>query len=96
MGRIMQILPGGTVEILSREARLAAAMKGPAEEYMLDDHAESEIQTSQGVALCLGPPAIRPPKNLGDGGGVPVIMRQAAGVPISHDLVSHGPKTAPE
>ena len=34
MGRIMQVLPGGTVEILSAEARLAAAMKGPTEEYM--------------------------------------------------------------
>jgi len=34
MGRIMQVLPGGTVEILSAEARLAAAMKGPTEQYM--------------------------------------------------------------
>lgn len=96
MGRIMQVLPGGTVEILSAEARLAAAMKGPTEEYMLDNPAEESERRNSGVVLTLGPPAERPPRNVGEGGGVPIIMRQAAGVPISQDLVSHGPKTASE
>eukprot|EP00435_Cladocopium_sp_Y103_P043988 s175_g12.t1 len=69
MGRIMQVLPGGTVEILSAEARLAAAMKGPAEEYMLDNPAEESERRNSGVVLTLGPPAERPPPNVGEGGG---------------------------
>lgn len=93
-GRIMAILPGGTVEILSREDRLAAAMKGPVEEYMLDNKPDESERRSSGVVLTLGPSVERVPLNAGDGGGVPVIMRQAAGVPVSQDLVSHGPKTA--
>ena len=93
-GRIMAILPGGTVEILSREDRLAAAMKGPVEEYMLDNKSDESERRSSGVVLTLGPSVERIPLNAGDGGGVPVIMRQAAGVPVSQDLVSHGPKTA--
>ncbi|CAK9104534.1 unnamed protein product [Durusdinium trenchii] len=96
VGRIHAILQGGTVEILSREARLAAAIKGPAEEYMLESKASAESEpTASAVQLALGPRAaggVTGP--VGDGAGVPIMMRQAAGVALSKNLVSHGPKTA--
>ncbi|CAK9104436.1 unnamed protein product [Durusdinium trenchii] len=58
VGRIHAILQGGTVEILSREARLAAAIKGPAEEYMLESKASAESEpTASAVQLALGPRA---------------------------------------
>eukprot|EP00438_Fugacium_kawagutii_P014078 Skav208072 [mRNA] locus=scaffold2107:44913:50863:- [translate_table: standard] len=105
LGRAMQILPAGTVEILSLEDRLAAAQISPPQEYMLENQELlgsrwGPVGMGQAMAgtvcLTLGPPAVPPPRKLGDGGGVPIIMRQAAGVPVSQDLVSHGPKAAQE
>lgn len=91
LGRPTQILKHSTVEILSVEARIEAnTIKGPVEEYV-DTKAEASRQTSS-VKLALGPPAHQVAQ--GESGGVPIMMRQAAGVPLTKNLVSHGPKTA--
>ncbi|OLQ04806.1 putative E3 ubiquitin-protein ligase HERC1 [Symbiodinium microadriaticum] len=54
-GRLVEILSSGTVEVISQEARMAAAMKGPAEEYMLDNKPNESADVTGAVQLALGP-----------------------------------------
>ena len=90
VGRLVEILPSGTVEVISQEARMAAAMKGPAEEYMLDNKPEETGNQTQAVQLALGPRVGGAPAT-GISGGVPPVLRQAAGISLSKDLVAHKP-----
>ena len=91
VGRLVEILPSGTVEVISQEARMAAAMKGPAEEYMLDNKPGDKEAETQAVQLALGPRS-GGALATGTSGGVPPVLRQLAGVPLSKDLVAHKPR----
>ena len=91
VGRWIEILPSGTVEVISQEARMAAAMKGPAEEYMLDNQPHDPGAETQAVQLSLGPRTGNVP-DTGASGGVPSVLRQLAGVSLSKDLVAHKPR----
>lgn len=90
-GRLVEILSSGTVEVISQEARMAAAMKGPAEEYMLDNKPNESADVTGAVQLALGPRSGALP-DTGASGGVPAVLRQAAGVSLSRDLIAHKPR----
>eukprot|EP00930_Biecheleria_cincta_P097737 TRINITY_DN8941_c0_g7_i1.p1 TRINITY_DN8941_c0_g7~~TRINITY_DN8941_c0_g7_i1.p1 ORF type:complete len:478 (+),score=63.12 TRINITY_DN8941_c0_g7_i1:25-1434(+) len=92
----LEILPGGTVEIISSAERLAALMKGPSEDYSSGGAiVRSDKYVKRDAAPLVFGPSVQTYKgHRGIGGGVPDLLRKSSGVSLSKDLVVHVSKPA--
>eukprot|EP00931_Biecheleriopsis_adriatica_P036400 TRINITY_DN20971_c0_g1_i2.p1 TRINITY_DN20971_c0_g1~~TRINITY_DN20971_c0_g1_i2.p1 ORF type:complete len:466 (+),score=72.44 TRINITY_DN20971_c0_g1_i2:57-1454(+) len=90
IGMPLEVIKSGTIEIVSQEDRVEMLMRAPKEDY-----GPGQQQTSGAIVLREmayvphGPRVDSYKGHRGVSAGVPDVLRQVAGVPLSKDLVVH-------